>query len=72
MLATWSVYLPIVSKDDDTNVVGLEVKSHTLDSGVELHHLSGLDLGQSEHTGDTITDRDDSSEFFQVVLNTKG
>lgn len=61
-------YLPIVTKDDDTNVVSLEVKGHTLDSGLELHHLTGLDLGETENTGDTITDGDNGTEFLQVIL----
>lgn len=60
--------LSIVTKDDDTDVVSLEVKSHTLDAGLELNHLSSLDLGQTENTGDTITDGDDGSELLKVVL----
>ena len=61
-------YLPIVTQDDDTNVVSLEVKSHALNSRLELHHLTGLDLGETEDSGDTITDGNDGSELFQVVL----
>ena len=61
--------LPVVSEDDNTDVVGLKVESHSLDSRIELHHLSGLDLGESEHSGNTISDRDDTSEFFQVILH---
>lgn len=61
--------LPIVTKDDNTDVVGLKVESHTLDSGIELHHLTGLDLGESEHSGNTISDGNDTSEFFQVILH---
>ena len=29
-------YLPIVTQDDDTDVVSLEVKSHSTDSGFEF------------------------------------
>lgn len=57
----------IVSEHDNTNVVSLEVKGHTLNSRVEFYHLSGLNFGQTENSGNTITDGDDSSEFFQVV-----
>ena len=60
--------LPIVTKDDNTDVVGLQVESHTLDSRLELDHLTSLDLGETEDSGDTITDRDDGSELLQVVL----
>ena len=61
--------LPVVSEDDYTNIVGLQVESHTFDSTAEFHHFSGLDFHESEDSGNTISDRDDSSEFFQVVLN---
>ena len=60
--------LPIVSQDDDTDVISLQVEGHSLDSGVELNHLSGLDLGKTEDTGNTISNGDNSSEFLQVVL----
>ncbi len=58
----------IVTKHDNTNVVGFEVKGHTLDAGVELHHLTGLDLGETEDTGNTVTDGDDSTELLKVIL----
>ena len=62
----------IVTQDDDTDVISLQVKGHSLDTGVELNHLSGLDLGETEDTGNTISNGDNSSEFLQVVLkNTK-
>jgi len=57
----------IVSEHDDTDVISLQVKSHTLNTGVELNHLSGLDLGETENTGNTISNGDNSSEFLQVV-----
>ena len=60
--------LPIVSQDDDTDVISLQVKSHTLNTGVELHHLSCLDLHEAENSGNTITNGDDSSEFLEVIL----
>ena len=58
------MYLPIVTKDDNTNVISFQVEGHTLDAGVELDHLTSLDLGQTEDSGDTITDGDDRTEFF--------
>ena len=60
--------LSIVTQHDNTDVVSLQVESHTLNTGAELHHFSCLDLHESEHSGNTISNRDDSSEFFQVVL----
>jgi hypothetical protein len=62
-------HLPIVTQDDNTNVVCFQVESHTLDSRLELDHLTSLDLGETEDSSNTITDRDNGSEFFQVVLH---
>ena len=63
--------LSIVTKDDDSDVVRLEVQGHTLDTRGELNHLTGLNLHQTEHTGNTITNRDDSTELLKVRLNTR-
>lgn len=60
--------LPVVSEHDNTNVVSLEIEGHTLDPRVEFNHLSGLNFGQTENSGNTITDGYNSSELFQVVL----
>lgn len=60
--------LSIVTQDDDTDIVSLEVKSHTLDTRAELNHFTCLDLHETENTSNTITDGDDSTEFLQVVL----
>lgn len=46
----------IVTQDDDTDVIGFQVKGHTSNSGGELNQFSGLDLGQSENSGNTISD----------------
>ena len=62
------MYIPIVTKDDDTNVVSFQVESHTLGARLELDHLTGLDLGETEHSGDTITNGDHRSELLQVIL----
>ena len=47
--------LPIVTEDDNTNIISFQVESHTLDTRLELDHLTSLDLGQTEDTGNTIT-----------------
>ena len=64
------LYLPIVTQDDNTDVVSLQVESHALDSRLEFHHLTGLHLGETEDSGDTITDGDNRSEFLEIVLRT--
>ena len=69
MLHGCNAYLPIVTKNDDTDVVSLEIKSHTHDTGFKFDHLTCLDLGETEHSGDTITDGNDGSKLFQVVLH---
>ena len=48
-------YLPIVTEDDNTNIISFQVEGHTLDSGAELDHLTCLDLGETEDSGNTIT-----------------
>ena len=60
--------LPIVTQDDNTDVVGFQVKRHTSNSTGEFHHFSGLDLGETEDSGNTVTNWDDSTEFLDVVL----
>ena len=47
--------LPVVTEDDNTNVISFQVEGHTLDAGVELDHLTSLDLGKTEDSCDTIT-----------------
>ena len=63
--------LSIVTKDDNTNIISLQVKGHTLDTGGELNHLSGLNLHETEYTSDTITNGNNSTKFFEVSLNIK-
>jgi len=60
--------ITIVTKDDNTDVVGLQVQSHTLDTAVELDHLLGLDVLETVHTGNTITDGQHLTGLGQVDL----
>lgn len=39
-----------------------------LETGGELHHLIGLDVLQTVHTGDTVTDAQHASSFLQISL----
>jgi hypothetical protein len=45
----------IVTEHDNTNVVWLQVQSHTFDSTVEFNHLLGLDVFQAMDSSNTIT-----------------
>jgi len=47
--------LSIVTEHDNTDVVWLQVQSHTLDTAVEFDHLLGLDVLQTVNSGNTIT-----------------
>lgn len=51
--------ISIVTKNDNTDVVSFEVESHSADPGLEFDHLTCLDLGETEDSGDTITDGND-------------
>ena len=63
-----SYWVPVITEDDDTDIIGFEVESHTSDAGSELHHFSGLDLVEADHTGDTVTDADHSTILLDIVL----
>ena len=52
----FNAYLPIVSENNDTDVVRLKIEGHSTNSGLEFHHLTGLDLHETEHSCNTITD----------------
>jgi len=51
----------IISEDDNSDVVLLQVQGHTAETAGKDNHLSGLDVGESVDTGDTISDGDDGS-----------
>ena len=61
--------IPVVTEDDDTDIIGFQVEGHTSDAGPELHHFSGLYFVETDHTGNTITDADDSAEFLHIILD---
>jgi hypothetical protein len=54
----------IVTEDDNTDVVWLQVQSHTFDSGVEFNHLFGLDVFETVNSSNTITDSEDLTGFL--------
>jgi len=63
--------LPIVTQDDNTNIICLKIECHTFDSTAELNHLTSLYLSETKNSGNTITNRNDSTEFLKIVLNNK-
>src|SRR5262245_23998729 len=58
----------VVTKHHHTNVVWLQVQSHTLQASAELNHLLSLDVLQAIHTGDTITNAQHTAGLLQVSL----
>mmetsp|Transcript_12162 Transcript_12162/g.24716 ORF Transcript_12162/g.24716 Transcript_12162/m.24716 type:complete len:293 (-) Transcript_12162:168-1046(-) len=61
----------IVTEDNNTDIVVLQVQSHTAQATIELHHLTGLHLLQPVHTGDAVTNRENFSNLLQLHLATK-
>lgn len=61
--------IPIISEDDDTDIIGFQIEGHSSNAGPKLHHLTGLDLVESNNSGNTITDANHSSELLDIVLN---
>merc|ERR1719412_1741247 len=56
----------VVTEHDHTDVVGLQVESHALQSGAELHHLLGLDVLEAIDTGDTVSDGEHAAGLLEV------
>merc|ERR1712141_69144 len=56
----------VITEDDNTNVVRLQVEGHPLQSGAELHHLLGLDVLEAIDTGDTVSNGEDTAGLLQV------
>merc|ERR1719410_2569249 len=56
----------VITEDDNTNIVGLQVESHPLQAGAELHHLLGLDVLEAVDTGDTVSNGEHAAGLLQV------
>merc|ERR1719391_1671251 len=56
----------VVTEDDDTNVVRLQVEGHALQARAEFHHLLSLDILQTIDTGNTVSNREDTASLLQV------
>ena len=61
--------VPVVTEDDDSDIISLKVECHTPNTRSELDHLSGLDLVQAHHSGNTVTDADHCPELFHIILS---
>jgi len=57
----------IVSEDHDSDVVGFEIQGHSTDSRGEFNHLSSLDLAETENSGNTISNGDNGTVFFNII-----
>merc|ERR1712079_171445 len=56
----------VVTEHDNTDVVGLQVESHALQSGAEFHHLLGLDVLEAIDTSDTVSDGEHAAGLLEV------
>merc|ERR1712186_323633 len=56
----------VITEHDNTDVVWLQVESHALQSGAELHHLLGLDVLEAIDTGDTVSNGEHTAGLLQV------
>ena len=53
----------VVTKDNHSHVVGLQVEGHALDTRVKANELSGLDALEAIDAGDTVSNGEDASEM---------
>ena len=56
----------VVTEDDNTDVVGLQVEGHALKAGAEFHHLLGLDVLEAIDTSDTVSDGEHAAGLLEV------
>lgn len=61
--------IPVITEDDNTDIISLQVEGHTSDSRSELDHLTCLDFVKSNNSGNTVTDADDSTKLLDIILN---
>merc|ERR1719209_522995 len=56
----------VVTEDDNTNVVRLQVEGHALQARAEFHHLLSLDVLQTIDTGNTVSNGEDTASLLKV------
>eukprot|EP00162_Nutomonas_longa_P014214 comp21872_c0_seq1/m.49537 comp21872_c0_seq1/g.49537 ORF comp21872_c0_seq1/g.49537 comp21872_c0_seq1/m.49537 type:complete len:544 (+) comp21872_c0_seq1:1425-3056(+) len=58
----------VVTEHDHTDIVVLQVERHASESSTELHHLTCLNVLQSRHTSNSISNRQHSSNFRHIHI----
>ena len=53
----------VITEDNHSDVVSLQVEGHSLDARVEADELSGLDTLEAIDTGNTVSHGQDASEM---------
>merc|ERR1719431_2446745 len=56
----------VITEDDHTDIVRLQVEGHTLESGAEFHHLLCLDVLKSINTSNTVSNREHTTSLLKV------
>jgi len=56
----------VVTENDNTDVVRLQVQGHTLQSRREFNHFFGLHVLQTVDTGNTVTDGEDTTSLLDI------
>ncbi len=59
------------AEDNDTDIVGFEVQRHAHDAAGEFDHLAGLDIVETVHTGDTVTNGQHAANLCHLSFLTK-
>src|SRR5690606_10647264 len=55
--------LAVGTEDHDADIVALEVEGHAAHAGLELDHLTGLDLVEAVDAGDAVADGENLTDF---------
>jgi hypothetical protein len=53
----------IRTEEHNTDLTGFQVHAHALDAGSEFNQLLGLDIAHAIDTGDTVTNRQDTTSL---------
>jgi len=56
--------LSVIAEDHNTDVVGIEVKSHAFNTTVEFNHLTSFAVVEAVHTGNTVTNGKHLTNFI--------
>ena len=63
--------VPVGTEDNNTNVVGLKVQGHALNTTGKFNHFTGLNIVQTKHTGNTVTDGKHAANFGHFCFLTE-